>query len=220
MHPYRSLFFTVLELSFLRFSALPVLCAITLPLMPQCLYLLLSHYTVVLFFSLLRSWRLPDSKHGGWGDSCIAEHPPFAEVRQQQNFPWLLKKRKRSSVRCNCSQVFSPTCVPMCWTRGANEITLGKFNIRQDNLELPETSIIKGLQDWVGKCYSELLTWAWDGSVAEVSWGCTMHLYSQCVCFTLACCAGVMTTLRRSWQWCLLHLWGQRIWQAKVGEFS
>lgn len=55
MHPYRSLFFTVLELSFLRFSALPVLCAITLPLMPQCLYLLLSHYTVVLFFFLLRS---------------------------------------------------------------------------------------------------------------------------------------------------------------------
>lgn len=109
-------------------------------------------------FFLLRSWRLPDSKHRGWGNSCAAEHQPH-EVRQQQNFPWLLKKRKRSSVRCNCSRVFSRACVPMCWTRGANQVTLGKFNIRQDNLELLETSIIKGLQDWVWVLGRKTLFW-------------------------------------------------------------
>lgn len=179
----------------------------------------LTLHRCTIFFSvkiLTSTWQ--QARGLRWQLHCWT--PTLCWGQTAAKLPLVLKKRKRSSVRCNCSQVFSPTCVPMCWTRGANEITLRKFNIRQDNLELPETSIIKGLQDWVGKCYSELLTWAWDGSVAEVSWGCTMHLYSQCVCFTLACCAGVMTTLRRSWQWCLLHLWGQRIWKAKVGEFS
>lgn len=145
-------------------------------------------------FFLLRSWRLPDNKHGGWGDSCTAEHPPH-EVRQQQNFPWLLKKRKRSSARCNCSQVFSPAFVPMCWTRGANQITLGKLNIRQDNLGLPETSIIKGLHDWVWVLGRKMLFWTANLSLRwKHGWGVLgLHhapVLTMCLLYPCLLCRG------------------------------